>query len=66
MKRICEVCGKEFDTNYNGKVCSWKCRDIKKLAICNNVSIKEQLEHGYCECKICGYIAGNLSYHINR
>lgn len=64
MKRICEVCGKEFDTEHNSKVCSKKCRDIKWLAASNCITPIEQIERGFCECKICGYIAGNLSRHL--
>lgn len=64
MKKICIVCGKEYEGNYNSKVCCWKCREINNIARNNGLTIEEVKKIGFNECKICGAIGFNLSTHL--
>lgn len=57
FKRICPICGLEFETKvHNKKYCSKRC----------SADAKAQYIHpnGGCKCVICGYRADVLSHHL--
>ena len=59
MTKICQYCGKEFETRHRNEFCTRKCH----LTFVNHQRFPDGT--GYIECKICGQRGHDLNKHVN-